>query len=305
MPLAALKNVWNYPILGYVLPLGLGLLFCFLSVTADREISPTRLTILAAEIIIWTIASVAAFRFKRYALSITDHEDGKALNYVANALLLLTLYVVLFPVASTIVGYFAGGPYMRLAVGLRNHLPILIVLASSVYLLRGSINLVKITGQLIWSRRRLMIAVLSALTFFILFALVFYQSQPHKESADGIPQFVLPIEALVLTYILPHVALWFIGVMACLNIARYASSAPGIIYRSLFNDLYRGILVTFIAIFMAQFLLITSTGGPRRALSLTIVYAILLIAVAGFLLILRGAQQLDKLEKVTGKQESR
>jgi hypothetical protein len=182
------------------------------------------------------------------------------------------------------------------AVSLKNHIPLIAILVSVFLLLKGSIDLNKLVGNNIWTKTRLLILACSALLFFIIFSYVFYKAKPGLTVINGIPRFALPDKALLVTYILPHVIVWFVGLKACINISNYASRVPGMIYKSLFKDLYVGILLTFICIFMAQFIIITTSAITRLNFSLGFIYLVLILSTVGFLLILRGSKKLDKIE---------
>jgi len=292
--------LWNSSTLPYLIPLVIGIVFAFLviaiPVNTERSLL-VRLTITIPEIIIWLIASVGAFRFKKYATSIKNYPDGKGLDKIANALLLLVLYIILLTTASTIVNLLAHTEYLDIAIALKNHLPVITILASALFLLRGSEDLNKVVGDDIWTKPRLLLLVGSALVFFMVFGYVFYTAQPNLMTTNGIPRFVLPAQALLVTYILPHVIVWFMGLKAGVNLVNYTSQVQGVVYKSLFKDLYRGILLTFVCIFTAQFIIITSMAATQPNFALGLIYSVLILALVGFALILRGARKLDKIEQ--------
>ena len=294
------ERYWfDSPLISYVIPLVTGLIFILLTLKApatNERSQAVQLTIVIPEIIIWVIASVGAFRFKKYASSISSHPDGKGLNQTANALLLLVLYIILLTTASSLVNLFARSRYLDAAITLRNHLPVMTALASVIFLLKGSADLCKILGKDIWTRRRLLLLLGSSLAFLAAFGYAFYTADPNTITTNGIPRFVLPAQLLLITYVLPHVALWFMGLKACLNLRHYASNVPGSVYRALFKDLYRGIMLTFICIFAAQFLIISAITLSLPSLALALIYGILLVATGGFLMILKGARKLDRIE---------
>ncbi|HSH31055.1 MAG TPA: hypothetical protein VK963_00080 [Candidatus Saccharimonadales bacterium] len=284
----------------YGLPLYLGavhiyLLFSDSSMQTGRAL---RLTIIIPEIIIWVIASASAFRFKKYACSIADHPDGRALNHIANALLLLVIYIILLTTAGSIARLFADTDYRNVVTTLRNHVPLAVILASVTELAIGSSQLNALAGNNWWTPKRRRWLALSAILFFALFAALFYQSRPDLLTSRGMPKFALPPSVLLFTYILPHVVVWVLGFSACISLANYGRKAPGVLYRSLFKDLGRGTLITFICIFLAQFLIITTVSVDRRGVSLVLVYLVLILSTVGFLAIWRGAKKLDKLESV-------
>src|SRR5581483_11318358 len=72
------------------------------------------LTIAIPEIVIWFIAARGAKGIKEYAQLIKGSKDGKSLNYFANALMLIVLYVVIMTAANSFVAGFKGTNYLKL-----------------------------------------------------------------------------------------------------------------------------------------------------------------------------------------------
>jgi hypothetical protein len=280
----------------------LGILFMVLTYASrgtghNHESLLLRLSIALPELVIWAVAIMSAVRFKEYAHSIRETQDGGALNLIANSLLVLVLYVIFLSSGDAIKSLFVNSPHLKTAVTLSNYLPLVIAFISSVLIYRGSKHLSKIISAPPWDSRRL---VISALPFFLLlfiYAWQFYKAVPTLKGADGLPRFTQSPGVLLVTYVLPHLVLWGLGLLACFNIARFAVTTKGLIYKALFRNLYQGLILVFVCIFTAQLIIISPINLEKFNIWLALAYAVLVAAVFGFGLIYRGVQQLDRIEK--------
>lgn len=293
---------WRYAKVAYILTAVCALAFVWLTYRSlddagsSSVASAIRFTIIIPEIVIWAIAVMSAIRFKHYADSIKDSPDGKAMDYIANALLLLVLYIILLTTMGSVTKLFAHSTYIKPVVFLHNHLPVAAALGSVAFLYLGSRRLNSLIRANMWTPRRISLITVPAVLLFIFFAWEFYRSVPGLESVNGIPRFALPVIALLFTYVLPHIVLWYVGLLACINLAHYAANTPGKLYKSLFFDLYRGILMVYICIFIAQLIIISSVDTTGFNPLLLVIYAILILSTVGYLLVFRGAKQLHKIE---------
>jgi hypothetical protein len=254
-------------------------------------------TIALPEIAIWLIAFMGVGRLKRYAASIHGNRDGEALNYVANALLLMALYVVTLTMASTLVAESKGHPFDRAAVVLGNHLPLLIVLASASLLFVGALKLNKLVPLHIAGRQQALTGVLY-LAMATAFAANFYHIEPQLLPYNGLPRFVISRGWLMLTYVLPHLITWGLGLYACASIANYAIHTKGAIYKELLRSLSQGVLLVFVCTFLAQLFIISNVSLDKLSVNLVLIYGLLLAGSYGFWLIYKGAENLQKIENI-------
>lgn len=299
-------DIWKYTNASYAFPLLMGIIFIFINYknTHDPAVTtqvprsfPLLLSIIVPLVGIWLIATYGAICFKKYASSIRESADGKSLNDIANGLLLLVIYIVLLPMNNSIQSLVVNTPYLRPSVFLGNHVPLAFALISGYLLYRGSKKLAGIVPhKLTTSRRATLLSVISGL-FFAGFIWRFYITVPNLQPVNGIPKFSLPVGVLLFTYVLPHIVLWVSGLLACRNLAHYAYKTPGVIYKALFRDLYKGILLVYICIFLAQIFIISTISFAKFNIGIVLIYGLLLLAAFGFILVARGAKKLAKLEK--------
>jgi len=254
-------------------------------------------TLALPEIIIWCIATVATLRFKQYAHSIRASADGRAMSLIANALLLMMVYVILLTMAGTMVTLSKNTGHLHLAVTLGDYLPLAVALAAAGYFFAGGLRL----NKLVPVRLRLRTRLLLVGTFTVIATLYvwdFHNHVPTLKGHDGIPQFAQSIDVLVYTYAIPYVIVWALGVYACISIANYSRHTKGTIYREMLGNFYRGVLLVFICTFLAQLLVESDINLEHFSFLLFLIYCLLLAAVIGFTLIYHASARLQSLEKV-------
>ncbi len=258
-----------------------------------------KMTVVLPELVIWLLAARSAKRFKRYAMTIKDGADGHDMNFVANGLLWLTGYVVVLCLLSPIQTLLLyGGHNIYAWTALTNHLPIIPALIAAVYVFVGSRGLAGLTRADFWTRRNTIILLVPFVIFMLAFVADFYLEAPRLQDVNGNLRFALPVQALLFTYVLPHITIWLLGLFSGFNLWWYARHVEGAIYKGLFAQAQRGIVVVFISIFLAQLLICSPYAADNFQLGITLVYVVLLLTVVGYSLIFKGAQQLQNLEDV-------
>jgi hypothetical protein len=297
--------VWKYKSISYIFPILMGII----AITLDYRMSLTRssnnetitsfpllLTITIPVIAIWLLATYGATRLKSYAHSIRASNDGKNLNYIANGLLWLVVYLLLLPTANPIEGLFVNSRYLRLSVILGNHTLVVLGLISVYLLLKGTRGLVPLTQRSLRGTPLFTVFSLVSGAFLIFFAWSFYRSVPTLMPVNGVPKFALPAQLLLFTYVLPYILMWIGGLLAVRNLSHYALKTKGSVYKSLFRDLYKGILVVYICIFIAQMLVISTISYTSFNISIGLIYALLVLSAIGFLLVAKGSKKLAGVE---------
>lgn len=264
--------------------------------TTPGRIFAWTITVTIPEIIIWLIAFRGAVHFKKYANNIRTSKDGKCLNDIANALLVMVLYVITLTMSSYLVTLAHDSHHVRLAVRLGNGIPLLLLLISSVLFFQGARCLTKIVPLKQMNRVYVWLTAVLFIALSVLFAWKFYQAVPHLPPRNGLPRFIMPVKALLAAYVLPYIVAWGLGLFACLCMANYSLNTKGIIYKRMFQFLYKGTLAIFLSIYLAQFFVISDINLDRLSLPLMLIYGLLIIGATGFILIYEGSKKLTKLE---------
>lgn len=256
-----------------------------------------KLSILLPVIFIWIIAARGVRRFKNYAYLIRESPEGAGMNRLANGLLLLVVYIIVLNAVSSFLILFKDSAHIQTIIALTNHLPIIFALLASWQLLSGTNYLVNFTNSKYWDKARIFKLVAGFLILMIPFTINFYQKAPDLISITGLPKFALPAEALIFTYVLPHSLVWLFGIVSAVNLRRYTDHVSGKIYKSLFRDVSKGIILVYFCIFFAQLIMLSPIIATNFSLGLFFIYGVLILAIAGFQYIFRGARKLQLVEE--------
>lgn len=254
---------------------------------------------IAVDVALWVVIARAAVRFKFYAKSLSRTEDGEALNYIANALILALLYAISFTMSSTIKTLFYRSSNFKTATTLSNLIPIAFVLVLSGALLIGSLKLNRISSIKMVKKKTMeyFIALILFLAAVLLYGMYFYRVAPTITDDDGLPHFVLTPTKLMLVYVLPYGIAWLLSLIGSLNLAYYAHHVEGRIYRLLFSDLYAGIMLGFTGTYLIQIFTVSDLKTNGFNLGLVISLCLLGLIIWGSMLIYRGTTELYKLEQ--------
>jgi hypothetical protein len=269
----------------------------FLSNDQNPNVMFFGLSVAIPEVIIWLLALRGAVRFKEYAMSIRNENDGRGLNDIANALLLLVLYVVLLTSAESIKLLARNTQHLNETIVIANHLPIVVALLSVFFFFRGTRKLKVIVPLKLSTKTAIAIAI-TTITAGVLFLIDFHHFEPGLPTQGGIPRFVAPVNTLIFTYALPYVVVWVLGVYSCIGLYIYSRKVRGAIYRDLFKTLNRGVLIVFLCIFLAQILIATIPNADKLSFSTILVYSLLILGIYGFLLIYKGSENLHEIESI-------
>lgn len=118
-------------------------------------------------------------------------------------------------------------------------------------------------------------------------------------STPGDEPYYLPDWLLIITFVVPYVFIWCVGIWAAIHLRRYQDGVNGIVYKRAINHLAMGIgVIILISIFLQS---LTSLGGVVSRLDLTpllmVVYFLIGLYVVGYGLVARGAKELKQIEE--------
>jgi hypothetical protein len=255
----------------------------------------THVLIILFELVLWLIITRAVIRFKSYTLIVIKNKDGQALNYIANSLLLSLAYAILFCMASTIKTLFWHSSMFKSVTTITNLVPLFVILVTSIYIFLGTQKLRHLSNsRLRDSNIRPYLSLL--FVFVVSYSLYFYQAAPKLLDDDGLRHFALHATTLLFVYVLPYTIVWVLGVFSCVNLYDYATNVRGVIYKALFSDLYKGLIISFIATYLVQLFDISNLSANTFNFGFIVVLALIVLLMRGYFLIYRGTNQLYKLE---------
>lgn len=275
-----------------------------LSLTQIRSL---QLTLVIPIILIWCAAFYGAVRFKRYASTIQESPDGKALSIVSNGLLVLSYGLVTQSLFSSLRPRFIAndGNIQGLTI-FSNYLNLAFPLIAFSTMLYGANRLIKLqlshhketqTSTFSIAATVISIAALATLFTYSMFHNPYRNSTPDVTKANS---YFLPDGMLWLTIVLPSIVLWTVGILTAMSVRWYAQRAKGIIYKKALHRLVQGL--TMVVFFSISMSLLTTIGPSLSGLKLSgllaLIYVIIIFYAVSYLLIASGAKKLAKIEEI-------
>jgi MFS family permease len=262
-----------------------------------------QLSIALPAIFIWVAAVYGGERLKTYASGIRKYNDGKALNKFATGLLILAFSSLIGGIYGMLRAWAMKDGWLSPFTILANYLAVILPLIAFSYLYTGSRSLKLLTKKKVSNERYWVIAIS---LFLLAVALIYLQHLSNYKYVGSTPDptryssFYMSRPMVVITIIIPYLVSWWLGLMAALNLAVYRWRVKGVVYRaSLFRLVVGTAIVVMTSIFVELFIaLSTYIAGAGLGAILGLVYALLLVYAAGFLLIASGARKMMALEKV-------
>jgi hypothetical protein len=253
-------------------------------------------------LLIWFVALTGYLNLKKYANSIRDDLDGRAYTVLANGVLLLTLWLpinVLFSSLSTHINSHqpALTPNM---VRLGNYVG-LILLTTAFYLLyRGSLQLVqtlKRSPRYNPDRLFVIYAAFAAVYTYLVF------HDPAREVATrytAVAVYYTTDWVTLLTIVIPRLIGWYFGMRAIVNIHLFMKNVKGVLYREALNSLVKGLTVILTAMILLRIIqsFTMTVSRLNLGLILLIVFSLLFIIALGYGLLAKGAHKLRRLEEL-------
>jgi hypothetical protein len=256
-----------------------------------------RIGIFVPVLIIWILAVRGTATIKTYAAAIDSGAEAPALNRIADGLIWTIVYLVSASVVGALVPYFIGTPWIKTAVLIRNHISPLIALIAFILIFRGSQGLKQVSNFVTWSTETIIALGIFAV-FSFGFVMEFANSPTTGTDSAGIPLAILSHEAMLFTAVMPFILAWFLGILAMINIRKYATTVNGILYREALRNLAYGVGVIIVFTMFHQILIFASRflANLNLGFVLLVVYLLLGLYAVGFMLVRRGARNLMRIE---------
>jgi hypothetical protein len=308
----AQTKAWPSAKLTYLLVVSSWVIYAVLTLLAPQAVSTSyklnelqlillRLTVIVPIHLIWLIAAHGAVTLKKYAQMIQGAKEAAGINHLADGLLWTLAYLIASSLLSAIVPFYINLPGYDALVVLRDHLAPAMSLVAFWLLFLGSQELKAVAKFDTWAGPTMWAVAGFAIIAFVLVlefatAPVVAQSQADLTSVSIVNHGVL-----IYTLILPYIAAWFLGVLACVNITKYSHRVGGVIYRRALRDVVIGICLVIALAVIIQLLSFASKFLLSLAVLplLVVVYLLLFIYGLGFVFIRAGAKRLASIEVQT------
>jgi hypothetical protein len=297
---------WKYARISLILVIAGWIIYATLNLLAPQttsaryQLSPTQTLLLQISVytpllIIWVLAIRGATAFKSYSLLLQGGREARAMSLIGTGLLWTVVYLLSSSLTGAIVPYFQGTQWLETAVTVRNHAPAWTALIAFGLLYLGSRRLSQVAPFATWNAATIILLIGYGL-FAAGFANTFLAA--GTETRFGIPSYALPHQVLLFTMLLPYLLAWFLGLLAAINLTRYAAQVKGVLYRQALRYLVLGVLSVVIFAVIVQVLSLASRFflGFDLARLLFTVYVLLALYGLGFWFVNLGARNLARIE---------
>jgi len=249
-------------------------------------------------VLIWLVSLYGSLRVKAYARVIDGSKDGKGMNLIGNGLLTQTISLPIISNLSYILNHAAKNhPGLQpTATIIINYISLGLMAAAFILVFAGGQKLFK----LVPSRTRQLPRIVWQGVFILASSLYTYLViiQPIHHPLDRRAYF-LPDWLLVLTIAAPYIFFWYLGVNGAYNMYLFSRNIKGSIYKDALSFLASGVALVVLASVITR--IITSLSSRITSLKITpillIVYGLLAVIAAGYILIAIGAKKLRKIEE--------
>jgi hypothetical protein len=260
-----------------------------------------QITFVIPIVLIWALAFYGAEKFKNYALSIRKHPDGKALNQIANGLIILTAAVMSGGLSGIFRPWAVEDHWLKSFTIIFNYIEAFLPLVAFYCMYRGSVDLRRLAAKKRGGFREwvgvIIVMIVIAVTYTAV--LLHYPYRDQTPDPNQYSSFYLPTPLILLTLALPYVIGWGLGIKAALNIVYSQRIIKGSIYRSAMFRFAMGIIFVVGFAILVQILSAFSTYFAHIGIAaiLIIIYLAIIIYSIGFLLIAMGSKKLAAIEK--------
>lgn len=254
------------------------------------------ITIIIPYIIIWFAAFYAYDRADAYAQELEGTGEWKAFRNIAYGLGALAWGLAISTIISVVLGGIAGQHsgirVVHTIIG--NYLNLLFPLVGFTLIGNGTHNLLlQVKARLSLWATRLWVSMLAIVGVFYTYFLL------HNHFTNDNP-YHLPVILLLLTLAAPYLYVWYTGIVAAYELKKYSGRIKGVLYQRALNTLGVGLTIVIASSIFIQY--ITGALGSGKGVSfsytLLIVYTLILLEAAGYVMVAMGARRLKRIEEV-------
>lgn len=252
-------------------------------------------TVIVPYALIWLAGFYGFLKLKEYSSRIRRSKDGRAINQMANGVLLLVLWPPLSSILATALNWLVlelpGADGVRIIIN--NYFNLLLPLAGFSLISVGAralSDLVKVRP----SQRAINLLVLVLIGLGVAFGALISSAVDHST------YYPLPYWLVLATLVVPYIFMWFLGLTSAYWIYLYRQKTPGVVYRRSWGLLALGIWAIITMQIIVQYASTLAAQLDKLSFSwlVLVVYIVLILLSVGYILVARGARNLQKIEDV-------
>lgn len=249
----------------------------------------------------WFCSLYGYERLSGYARAVSATYEGNDFAKLSRGLAVLLWGSIASTALTLLVNNYANSHvgFLPSAVILANYLGILVPLVGFHYISRGSHGLV-MHNKLYYRTGSVQAMILVFLTIGVAYCyIVFGNLGSYSLSANDNPYY-LPDWLMITTFVIPSLYTWFIGLVGSYDLYLYSRFSKGVIYQRGIRLLGSGFAVVIASSTITQYL---RTATPRNGhlslnLTLLLINFTYLVAIIGYVMIIKGSNRLRRIEEV-------
>lgn len=260
-----------------------------------------QLTLVVPAVLILWAAFYGAIRFKAYSLKIKESTEGKALDFVSNGLLILSYGLLIQSVLGTLRQHFLSVGGLNGFTIINNYTGIIFPLIAFVIMLMGAARLLQSSKfRAAYIKIAIVIIGIASMATIYTFGVFHNPYRNMTPDANTYQSYYLSDGKILMSIIIPNIAVWAFGVLTVLSLQSYSQNTKGFIYKESLHKLVQGLSIV---VSLSIGINLLSTIGPsltnlRLGALLGFVYVLVAAYALGYLMIAKGAQKLYLIEEL-------
>ncbi len=252
-------------------------------------------TFIIPEALIWFAAFYGYEKLHSYSQLIRTGKEGRQIAKLARGLLILAVGLPLEAIFSGILSIIATHvpSFKNASVITNNYVAALLPLLAFIWIGRGARGL----GDLVKTRPQLW--KVNATTFTVILLGIIFCCLIVLDHSQLRTTYHLSPEAVMITLGVPYMYVWFLGLLASIELQTYSQKVTGVLYRRGWNLLILGFVSIILLSILIQYLSTLSTWLTSLSLGwiLLMLYVLLFLLAGAFIIVALGATRLSKIEE--------
>lgn len=245
-------------------------------------------------ILIWYVSFYAFAKLREYSRPLKNSKDGLAFHKITIGMGTIAFSLVVPTIISLILNSVAAHnpSFKTTSIIINNYLGLFPGLLGFLFLYNGARMLLRTTRQGMYRfdiRWHAPWFLLLSVTFTHLAIENHYHWHPYH----------LNLPLLVITFIVPYLFGWMVGLLCAYELNWYARTVKGLLYRQGIRQFSHGIAITILASIAIQFVNVTFGQRLEKSLGSILLadYVLLIIVAVGLILMALGTKKLKRIEE--------
>lgn len=272
---------------------------------ARYNLSATSLRLLSATVVvplmlIWGAAFYGYAKLRRYSDTIKSSAEGQAVATTANGVMVLAVGLPITSIINKLLK-FIGQSHTNLATGFTistNYVSLLFPLIAFFLISVGVGRLTKLKNKRLPRRGVHSILILFSFISVGYVSLLVHFAFSAVQGAGSV--YKMPLWLVLTTLAVPYIYTWFVGIMAAYEMLVYNATLKGVIYRKSWSlvSVGLGLIITSQIVVQCTTSLSRQLSQLHIASLISIVYGLLFLMAAGYIVLAYGIRKLQRIEEV-------